>query len=161
AAGIAGIEPSLPTARGSLEPAFDPDTVLVVLSGDVPLFGAEAIGRLIEAHREARAAATMVSATLEDPRGYGRVVRDPGGLLERVAETKEEADSTPEERQIREVNAGIYAFQASSLMRVLPRLSADNAQGELYLPQVLALLLADGLPVAVHSVEDPELVLGV
>jgi bifunctional UDP-N-acetylglucosamine pyrophosphorylase/glucosamine-1-phosphate N-acetyltransferase len=161
AAGIAGIEPSLPTPRGSLQRTFDPDTVLVVLSGDVPLFGAEAIGQLIEAHREAGAAATMVSATMEDPRGYGRVVRDAGGLLERVAETKGDADSTLQERRIREVNAGIYAFQASSLMRVLPRLSADNAQGELYLPQVLALLLADGLPVAVHSVEDPELVLGV
>jgi bifunctional UDP-N-acetylglucosamine pyrophosphorylase / glucosamine-1-phosphate N-acetyltransferase len=159
AAGIAGIESSLPTA-GSREPPFDPDAVLVVLSGDVPLFGAEAIGQLIEAHREAGAAATMVSATLEDPRGYGRVVRDADGLLERVAETKEEADSTLQERQIREVNAGIYAFQAGSLMQALPRLSADNAQGELYLPQVLPLLLAEGLRVAVHSV-DPEWVLGV
>jgi bifunctional UDP-N-acetylglucosamine pyrophosphorylase/glucosamine-1-phosphate N-acetyltransferase len=161
AAGIAGIERSLPSALGSPELALDPDTELVVLSGDVPLFGQGEIGQLIEAHRQAGAAATMVSATLEDPRGYGRVVRDPGGLLERVAETKEDADSTPQERQIREVNAGIYAFQASSLMRALPRLSADNAQGELYLPQVLALLLAEGLPVAVHSVEDPDLVLGV
>ena len=84
AAGIAGIERSLPPGPGSPESALDPDTVLVVLSGDVPLFGREAICELIEAHRQAGAAATMVSATLEDPRGYGRVVRDPGGLLERV-----------------------------------------------------------------------------
>jgi bifunctional UDP-N-acetylglucosamine pyrophosphorylase/glucosamine-1-phosphate N-acetyltransferase len=89
------------------------------------------------------------------------VVRTASGLLERVAETKEEADSTPEERQICEVNAGIYAFRAAALTRVLPRMSADNAQGELYLPQVLGLLLQDGRAVAVHSVADPELIFGV
>jgi bifunctional UDP-N-acetylglucosamine pyrophosphorylase/glucosamine-1-phosphate N-acetyltransferase len=160
-AGIAGVESPSPIARDTLQSGLDPEAVLVVLSGDVPLFGAEAIRELIGVHREGDAAATMVTATVTDPRGYGRVVRNASGLLERVAETKEDGDSTPEERRIREVNAGIYAFQAGALMGVLPRLSADNAQGELYLPQVLALLLEDGRAVALHSVKDPDLVLGV
>src|ERR1700682_1971782 len=88
----------------------DPDAPIVVLSGDVPLVGAAAIAELIEAHRSSGAAATMLSANLDDPGGYGRVVRDASGAFERVVETKRQEDSTPEERQISEVNAGIYAF---------------------------------------------------
>ena len=83
------------------------------------------------------------------------------GALERVVETKEHGDSTPEERQIREVNTGVYAFDARALRQALPRLSAENAQGELYLPQVLDLIRADGAAVAAHVVEDRRLVLGV
>ena len=135
---------------------------MVVLSGDVPLVSAEAIGELIEVHTgQSGAAATMASTILDDPTGYGRVVRDSAGAVERVVETKEHGDSTQAEREIREVNTGIFVFAARALRHALPRLSADNAQGELYLPQVLDLLRADGAAVAAHVVEDERLVLGV
>jgi bifunctional UDP-N-acetylglucosamine pyrophosphorylase/glucosamine-1-phosphate N-acetyltransferase len=142
-------------------PDSDPDAPLVVLSGDVPLVSAEAIRELTAAHGESAAAATMATAILEDPSGYGRVVRGQSGAVERVVETKEDGDSTPEERRIREVNAGIYAFDAAALRQALPRLGSDNAQGELYLPQVLDVLRADGRAIAAHAVEDPKLMLGV
>jgi bifunctional UDP-N-acetylglucosamine pyrophosphorylase / glucosamine-1-phosphate N-acetyltransferase len=141
--------------------ALDASGPIVILSGDVPLVSAEAIGELIEAHASSGAAATMASTILEDPSGYGRVVRDADGLVERVVETKEHGDSTQAEREIREVNTGIFAFSARALRQALPRLTSDNAQNELYLPQVLDLLRADGASVAAHLVEDERLVLGV
>ena len=95
----------------------DPAATVVVLSGDVPLVSSEAIEGLIKAHRDNGAAATMVTTMLEDPSGYGRVLRDSSGALERVVETKQSGDSTPEERAIREVNTGIYAFDAKALER--------------------------------------------
>jgi len=139
----------------------DADAPIVVLSGDVPLVDAGAIRRLIDAHLKSGAAATMLSTVLGDPSGYGRVVRYASGTVERVVETKEEGDSTPEERLITEVNTGIYAFQGRALREALPRLSADNAQGELYLPEVLDLLAASGARVEALIVEDEGLVLGV
>jgi bifunctional UDP-N-acetylglucosamine pyrophosphorylase/glucosamine-1-phosphate N-acetyltransferase len=141
--------------------ALDPAAPVVVLSGDVPLVGAEAIAGLIDAHRHSGAAATMASTILDDPTGYGRVVRDSAGAVERVVETKREGDATQAEREIREVNTGIFAFDSSELRGALPRLTADNAQGELYLPQVLDILRSDGASVAAHVVEDERLVLGV
>jgi bifunctional UDP-N-acetylglucosamine pyrophosphorylase / glucosamine-1-phosphate N-acetyltransferase len=140
---------------------IDSDAPVVILSGDVPLVDAEAILGLTEAHAQSGAAATMATTILEDPAGYGRVVRDERGAVERVVETKKEGDATPEELEIGEVNTGIYAFDANALREALPRLSAENAQGELYLPQVLDLLRAGGAAVAAHAVEDPKLVLGV
>jgi bifunctional UDP-N-acetylglucosamine pyrophosphorylase / glucosamine-1-phosphate N-acetyltransferase len=137
------------------------DGTLVVLSGDVPLLSAQAIEGLTEAHERSGAAATMVTSVLADPRGYGRVVRDDAGAVLRVVETKTDGDATPAELQIREVNAGIYAFDAGALRDALPRLSADNAQGELYLPQALDLLCADGATIAAHVLEDPTMMLGV
>ena len=141
--------------------AIDPAGVVVVLSGDVPLVSAAAIAELVEAHVRGGTAATMVTTVLEDPSGYGRVVRDAQGAVERVVETKKAGDATAQELEIREVNTGIFAFAGDALLGALPRLSADNAQGELYLPQVLDLLRADGATVAAHTVADPNLMLGV
>jgi bifunctional UDP-N-acetylglucosamine pyrophosphorylase / glucosamine-1-phosphate N-acetyltransferase len=138
-----------------------PDETVVVLSGDVPLLSAQAIEGLTEAHGRGGAAATMVTSVLEDPRGYGRVLRDDAGAVLRVVETKIDGDATPAELQVREVNAGIYAFDAGALRDALPRLSTDNAQGELYLPQALDLLRADGATIAAHVLEDPMMMLGV
>jgi bifunctional UDP-N-acetylglucosamine pyrophosphorylase/glucosamine-1-phosphate N-acetyltransferase len=143
------------------ETSLEPDTPVVVLSGDVPLVSAEAIRELTDAHAQSGAAATMVTTVLEDPTGYGRVVRGSGGTVERVVETKKDGDASPEELTIKEVNTGIYAFAARALAQALPRLSAENAQGELYLPQVLDILRADGRAVAAYAVEDQNLVLGV
>jgi len=139
----------------------DAEAPVVVLSGDVPLISAEAIAALVQAHREGGAAATMATTILADPTGYGRVVRDPGGAVARVVETKRPGDASDEELAIGEVNTGIFVFDAAALRGALPRLSAENAQGELYLPQVLDVLRQDGRAVAAHLVEDPRLVLGV
>jgi bifunctional UDP-N-acetylglucosamine pyrophosphorylase/glucosamine-1-phosphate N-acetyltransferase len=136
------------------------DTVLV-LSGDVPLIDAATIGELARAHERGGAAATIVTSVLDDASGYGRVVRDESGAVARVVETKADGDATPQELEIREVNAGVYAFDAAALAQALPRLSADNAQGELYLPQVLDVLRSDGQTVAAHALVDATLMLGV
>jgi bifunctional UDP-N-acetylglucosamine pyrophosphorylase / glucosamine-1-phosphate N-acetyltransferase len=122
---------------------------------------AGAIRELAEAHERGGAAATMATTVLEDPSGYGRVVRDKNGAVERVVETKTAGDSSAEQLRIREVNTGVYAFDAQALKEALPRLASDNAQGELYLPEVLELLAREGHAVAAHEVGDSTLVLGV
>jgi bifunctional UDP-N-acetylglucosamine pyrophosphorylase / glucosamine-1-phosphate N-acetyltransferase len=137
------------------------DAPVVVLSGDVPLVSVEAIRELVDAHESSGAAATVATAVLKDPTGYGRVVRDSHGSVARVVETKKAGDATEQELQIKEVNSGIYVFSGAALLDVLPRLSADNAQQELYLPQALDLLRSDGRLVAVHVIEDERLMLGV
>jgi bifunctional UDP-N-acetylglucosamine pyrophosphorylase / glucosamine-1-phosphate N-acetyltransferase len=138
-----------------------PDEPIVVLSGDVPLVSAQTISALVAAHLENHAGATVASTLLEDPTGYGRVVRAGDGTLERVVETKQAGDATPAELALREVNTGVYVFSPHALREVLPRLSSENAQRELYLPQALELIRAAGAGVAVHEVSDPGLVLGV
>jgi bifunctional UDP-N-acetylglucosamine pyrophosphorylase/glucosamine-1-phosphate N-acetyltransferase len=148
-------------AQLQAEGGVEADSPVVILSGDVPLVGAEAIAELIEAHARSGAQATMATTILADPTGYGRVVRDPDGAVQRVVETKALGDSTQLEREIKEVNTGIFVFSARVLGEALPRLGTDNAQGERYLPQVLDLLRADGAAVAAHLVEDETLVLGV
>jgi bifunctional UDP-N-acetylglucosamine pyrophosphorylase/glucosamine-1-phosphate N-acetyltransferase len=142
------------------EPAST-DAPVLVLSGDVPLVSAEAIAALVDAHRASGAAATMATTILDDPSGYGRVVREADGAVARVVETKAPGDATQAEREIREVNTGIFVFDPEALTAALPRLSTENAQGELYLPQVLDVLRADGAKVAAHVVDDEALVLGV
>jgi bifunctional UDP-N-acetylglucosamine pyrophosphorylase / glucosamine-1-phosphate N-acetyltransferase len=134
---------------------------VLVLSGDVPLIDAETIAALADTHRRSGALATMATMVLQDPRGYGRVVRDSRGAVQRVVETKRSEDATAAELEIDEVNAGMYVFDAEALRAALPRLSADNAQGELYLPQVLDIVLADGGALATHSLPDPRVALGV
>ncbi len=140
---------------------IDPEVPVVVLSGDVPLVSPEAIGELLNAHSRNGASATMATTLLEDPTGYGRVVRDPDGSVARVVETKKPGDASDAELQIREVNSGIYVFTGSALLGVLAQLTSDNAQGELYLPQTLDLLRAGGATVAAHVVGDERLMLGV
>jgi bifunctional UDP-N-acetylglucosamine pyrophosphorylase/glucosamine-1-phosphate N-acetyltransferase len=146
--------------RSAAEHIGADDTVLV-LYGDVPLITAEAIEALARAHEESGAAATMATMELEDPSGYGRVIRASDGRVERVVETKTPGDATAAEEAIREVNTGIYAFAGGDLLEALGRLGSDNAQGELYLPDVLPLLRADGKVVGAHTVTDATLTLGV
>ena len=136
------------------------DTV-IVLYGDVPLITADAIAALARAHEEAGAAATMATMVLDDPAGYGRVVRDGQGDVVRVVETKDPADATPDELEIREVNTGIYAFEGGPLTEALGQVTADNAQGEEYLPDVLPILRESGRRVIAHVVADPWLAAGI
>jgi bifunctional UDP-N-acetylglucosamine pyrophosphorylase/glucosamine-1-phosphate N-acetyltransferase len=135
---------------------------VLVLSGDVPLITAKALAELLEAHAQAKAAATMMTMELDDPGELGRVLRGPDGSVQRVVEAKgASSDATPEQLAIREVNTGIYVFDGALLDDALRRVPTDNAQGEAYLPEVLPILAADGHTVAAHVVDDPTVTLGV
>lgn len=133
------------------------ETVLV-LCGDTPLLRGETLRRLLEEHRQSGADASVLTSCLEDPRGYGRIVRNAGGDLVRIVEEK---DASAEERAIREVNAGIYCFCSTPLFQALDSLSPDNAQGEYYLTDVLPWFLAQGLRVATVLHPDAEEILGI
>jgi bifunctional UDP-N-acetylglucosamine pyrophosphorylase/glucosamine-1-phosphate N-acetyltransferase len=139
----------------------DPELPVVVLSGDVPLVTADAIAALVRTHAERGAGATMATTILDDPSGYGRVVRGPDGHVEDVVETKVAGDARPEHLAIREVNTGIFCFDGAALLDALPRLTTDNAQGERYLPRVLPLIRERGGEVHAHIVDDAGLVLGI
>jgi bifunctional UDP-N-acetylglucosamine pyrophosphorylase/glucosamine-1-phosphate N-acetyltransferase len=132
------------------------DQTVVVINGDVPLVRPDTLHALIEAHDRSPAAATIVTVVLSEPSGYGRVIRAPDGTVERVVETKADGDATEHERQIREVNTGMFAFDGDALLMALEHVQADNAQGEYYLPDVLAILRAQERTVDAFKLEDSE-----
>jgi len=139
----------------------DANSTLLVLSGDVPLVRAETLGSLVHQHRTHRgrgAACTLMAVRLEDPTGYGRVIRDEEGRFQKIVEQK---DATPEERQIGEINAGIYCFETRLLFPALERVKPENAQGEFYLTDVPAILRADGEDVSVYAHADAREVSGI
>jgi bifunctional UDP-N-acetylglucosamine pyrophosphorylase / glucosamine-1-phosphate N-acetyltransferase len=148
-------------AVAAAAPLLDPQTTVVVVNGDVPLLTADAIRGLVDAHEAAGAAATMATMELDEPGAYGRVVRDSDGSVLRVVEAKAPGDASAGELEIREVNTGVYAFDAKALLAALAQLGADNAQGEVYLPDVLPAIREAGLAVAAHPVTDATLTLGV
>jgi bifunctional UDP-N-acetylglucosamine pyrophosphorylase/glucosamine-1-phosphate N-acetyltransferase len=139
----------------------DAGSTLLVLSGDVPLVRAETLGSLVHQHRTHRgrgAACTLMAVRLEDPTGYGRVIRDEEGRFQKIVEQK---DATPEERQIGEINAGIYCFETRLLFPALELVKPENAQGEFYLTDVPAILRADGEDVSVYTHTDAREVSGI
>ena len=141
---------------------LDPAATVVVINGDVALLTAEAIKGLVDAHEAEGAAATMATMELDEPGAYGRVIRDGDGSVLRVAEAKAGAgDATEEELAIREVNTGVYAFDGGALVAALRTLDTNNAQGELYLPDVLPAMREAGRRVAAHRIDDPDLTHGV
>ncbi len=134
------------------------DGVVVVTSGDIPLLDAETLADLIVTHRAEPAAVTVLTTTVPDSTGYGRILRTQDGEVIAIVE---ETDATPQQRAIREVNAGIYAFDITELRSALSRLSSDNAQHELYLTDVISIVRADGRVVQAKHVDDAALVAGV
>jgi bifunctional UDP-N-acetylglucosamine pyrophosphorylase/glucosamine-1-phosphate N-acetyltransferase len=140
---------------------IDPDSTVIVINGDVPLITAETLRELAEAHARSGAAGTIATSVLEDPSGYGRVVRAPDGTVERVVETKAAGDATEEELHIREVSTGIFAFDGGLLLDALGEVTDDNAQGEFYLPDVLPILRELGRTVDAFEVADESVTLGV
>jgi len=161
---VLAVQPEANGTGGALLAAadeIDGDGAVLVLNGDAPLVTASALRALVDAHDATGAAATVVTMTLEDPSGYGRVVRDADGGVVRVVETKRPGDATEEELAIAEVNSGVFAFRGEGLVDVLGRVGSDNAQGEVYLPVALEVLRADGAPVAAMAVDDHSLLLGV
>jgi bifunctional UDP-N-acetylglucosamine pyrophosphorylase/glucosamine-1-phosphate N-acetyltransferase len=143
--------------RIALEAAPDAAGTVVVLNGDVPLLRPATVAALVLAHEQAGTAATVLVAEVADPVGLGRIVRDATGNLERIVE---ERDATAEQRALREVNAGIYAFDAAMLREALGKLSTDNDQGEEYLTDVFGLLASLGHAVGVHVAADADETLG-
>ena len=140
---------------------LDGDAPMIVLNGDAPLVSAATITALADAHDASGAGATIATAVLDDPRGYGRVIRAPDGTVERVVETKGAGDATELELRINEVNAGLYAFDSDEVLRAIEEVRPDNAQGELYLPDVLPVIRAHERSVVAYEVGDPEEMLGV
>ncbi|HET9649463.1 MAG TPA: bifunctional UDP-N-acetylglucosamine diphosphorylase/glucosamine-1-phosphate N-acetyltransferase GlmU [Microlunatus sp.] len=124
---------------------------VVVTYGDVPLLTSETLSGLVADHRAQGSAVTVLTADVLDPTGYGRVIRDGAGLVARIVEHKE---ATEVERAVREINSGIYVFEAAALSRGLDEITADNASGELYLTDVVTVTRAHGLPVAAHVIDD-------
>jgi bifunctional UDP-N-acetylglucosamine pyrophosphorylase/glucosamine-1-phosphate N-acetyltransferase len=132
--------------------------VVVVTYGDVPLLDADTLADLIAAHSAESAAATVLTTTLADPTGYGRVVRTAEGEVMAIVE---QADAGPSQLTIQEINAGVYAFDAAALRSALSRLQPHNAQQELYLTDVVSIVRSDGLVVRAKHVDDSTLVAGV
>ncbi|MGI8493108.1 MAG: bifunctional UDP-N-acetylglucosamine diphosphorylase/glucosamine-1-phosphate N-acetyltransferase GlmU [Acidimicrobiales bacterium] len=129
---------------------FD-DGDIIVLPGDTPLLRPPTLAALVRAHRAADAAATVLTAEVTDPAGYGRVVRSKDGRASRIVE---QADATEEELAVGEVNTSIYVFRRSVVAPALRRLQPDNSQGEYYLTDIVSVLHDAGYPVASLRVED-------
>jgi bifunctional UDP-N-acetylglucosamine pyrophosphorylase/glucosamine-1-phosphate N-acetyltransferase len=140
---------------------LDHDSSVVVLNGDVPLITPETVAALARAQHETGAAATILTARIDDPTGYGRVVRAGDGSVEKVVETKRPEDATPAELRIKEINSGVYAFAGRALLPALARVGNNNAQGEYYLPDVLPIIREQGHLVTAFELDDIDETLGV
>ncbi|MFO7151894.1 MAG: bifunctional UDP-N-acetylglucosamine diphosphorylase/glucosamine-1-phosphate N-acetyltransferase GlmU [Bacillota bacterium] len=132
------------------------DTVLV-LYGDMPLITAETLKSLFEFHARNQAAATVMTARVKDPSGYGRVIKEGN----RVLAIREEKDASPEERAIDEINSGIYCFNREKVFNALEQVNNDNVQGEYYLTDVVEILNRQGEKVLAFEAQDPDEVQGV
>jgi bifunctional UDP-N-acetylglucosamine pyrophosphorylase/glucosamine-1-phosphate N-acetyltransferase len=153
-------EPQLGTAHALLvaEPAFaSASGTLVLLSGDVPLLTAKTLKTLVDRHHSTNASATILTAVVEEPDGYGRIVRSG----EQIARIVEHRDASAAERGIREINAGIYAFALDGLFDAVRGVAAHNAQGEYYLPDLVGILAKKGRRVETLTVEDGREILGI
>ena len=153
-------EPQLGTGHALLqaEPALrGAQGTLVLLSGDVPLLRADTLASLVRVHQSRRAAATVLTAEVPAPDGYGRIVRDG----DRIIAIVEHRDASPVQREIREINSGVYAFAIAPLFGALREIGSANAQGEYYLPDLVKIYRARGLGVETVRLEDSREILGV
>jgi bifunctional UDP-N-acetylglucosamine pyrophosphorylase/glucosamine-1-phosphate N-acetyltransferase len=134
------------------------DSLVLVLSGDVPLIRAETLQAFIDNHKSSDAACSVLSVRLENPTGYGRIMRDENETFVRIVEQK---DATPEEQKVKEINSGIYCFDSRKLFAALQRVKPANKQGEFYLTDVPEILLGDGEQVNVYVHGDSREVSGI
>jgi len=138
-------------ALGELPEGPPLDGTVLVTYGDVPLLTSATLAELLEDHRSTGQSVTILTAELDDPDGYGRIVRDADGFVVAIREDQDAADG---ERAICEVNSGVLAVDAKFLRDALARIAPSNAQGELYLTDIVGLAVEDGLPVGAHVLED-------
>ncbi len=153
---IPGTGRAVELALEALPAQFDGD--VLVINGDTPLIDAETLASLVATHRASSVSATVLSAMLDDASGYGRIVREADGTLERIVEHR---DATDEQRAVNEVNAGVYVFGAQDLRRHLSAIATDNAQGQKYLTDVIGVLRAAGSEVRAVRVSHPWKVEGI
>jgi bifunctional UDP-N-acetylglucosamine pyrophosphorylase/glucosamine-1-phosphate N-acetyltransferase len=132
--------------------------ITLVLNGDHPLFTANTLKQLLETHHTSGAAASVLTATMEDPTGYGRVVRRADGQVDRIVEHK---DATEAERLIKEINTGTYCFDNQKLFSTLSLVNNNNAQGEYYLPDVISILREQGHKISAQVIGDVDEAMGV
>ena len=132
---------------------------IVVVAGDTPLLTSDTLVSLVDVHAAEEAASTVLTAVVEDPTGYGRVLREVStGHVVRIVEQK---DADAAQRAVLEINSGVYCFDVAELRDALGKLTTDNAQGEEYLTDVIGLHVSEGLPVAAVAAADPDEILGV
>ena len=131
---------------------------VVVLYGDVPIIRPETLKKLIEKSITSKEYATLLTAIYENPTGYGRIVRDEGGSIEKIVEEKDASNS---EKKIKEINSGIYCFDIEELLKALKLIKPNNAQGEYYLTDVIKIMNDKGLKTGAVIVEDNTEILGV
>ena len=148
---IAGTGRAVQCAVSALDAVAPLAGTVVVTYGDVPLLTTQTLSGLVAAHSAASAAVTVLTAVLDDPSGYGRILRDDAGAVIAIVEEK---DASDEQRAVGEINSGIFAFEAAFLRAALDRLRADNAAGELYLTDVVAIARGEGVPVAAVTTDD-------
>ncbi len=144
--------------RAARQHVGDFQGTLLILSGDVPLLSAPTLQRFVTAHDEARSALSVLTATLDDPAEYGRIIRGADGRIARIVEA---GDATERERAVREINTGIYCAEADFLFPALDDLRPANAQGEFYLTDVAAAAVRGGLPTCAVAAADAQEVCGV
>jgi bifunctional UDP-N-acetylglucosamine pyrophosphorylase/glucosamine-1-phosphate N-acetyltransferase len=130
----------------------------LVVCGDTPLITSETMEALIRQHEQENAKATLLTAKAEDPTGYGRVLRNAEGTVEKVVEHK---DAAEEERAVKEINTGTYCFDNQTLFKALKRVNNNNAQGEYYLPDVIEIIKNDGETVAAYQTPEFDETIGV
>ncbi|HEY7853821.1 MAG TPA: bifunctional UDP-N-acetylglucosamine diphosphorylase/glucosamine-1-phosphate N-acetyltransferase GlmU, partial [Aquiluna sp.] len=145
-------------AEQALEALDDFDGDVLILSGDVPLLDVESISQLVQNHQQLGSQGSMISVVLENPNGYGRILRAKNSDLQGIVEQK---DASAAQLEITEVNAGVYVFDAKALRSALSQVGMDNAQGEKYLTDVVGLMLASGQKVHAQQILDPYLVAGI
>ena len=131
---------------------------VLVLNGDVPLIRPETLNKLIEKSIENKEYVTLLTAIYDNPTGYGRIVRDEGGNISAIVEEK---DTTEEQKEIKEINAGIYCFDIEELLAALEKIQPNNAQGEYYLTDVIQIMNEKGLKTGAVIVEDNTEILGI
>ena len=136
----------------------DFDGTIMVLCGDTPLLRGETLARLVTEHQKSKASATVLTARVNDPTGYGRIIRDASGQVLKIVEQK---DADSQERAINEINTGIFCFERVALFDALNKINCNNAQGEYYLTDVLAILANNHSNVQAVVVEDYEETLGI
>jgi len=157
---FAAQEPQLGTGHALLqtEPILRGRSgIVILLSGDVPLLRADSLQGLVETHKAAGAAATVLTAKLERPYGYGRIVRTNG----RISRIVEERDATPSQREIKEINSGIYAFDLEPLFDALSAINAENSQGEYYLPDLIGIYRRQKRGVATFTIANAAEIRGI